>query len=286
METQDILKQKIRWQVIFSFLFSWLCHSVSAQLHYSIPEEMRKDSVIANIAIDLGLDIKQLSVRRFHIVSLNSDIYFYVNLENGNLYIKNRIDRETLCAKSVPCFLNFDAVVENPLIVSSVKTEIQDINDNSPKFLQNMIKLEIMEYVSPGARFVLQNAVDSDIGKNSVQTYKLSDNEYFTLNEKTSTDGSKFPELVLEKPLDRETQNIYELILTAMDGGNPVKSGSVLIKITITDVNDNTPVFTQEIYKVSSIASPPLCIYPFPHTPHQFQHNSVSQHNGSNSQST
>uniref|UniRef100_A0A8C5MH17 Cadherin N-terminal domain-containing protein n=1 Tax=Leptobrachium leishanense TaxID=445787 RepID=A0A8C5MH17_9ANUR len=57
----------------FSFLFSWLCHSVSAQLHYSIPEEMRKGSVIANIAKDLGLDIKQLSLRKFRIVSRLSD---------------------------------------------------------------------------------------------------------------------------------------------------------------------------------------------------------------------
>ncbi|XP_063304089.1 protocadherin gamma-B5-like isoform X33 [Pelobates fuscus] len=252
MKTQDSEKNKeIRWQVIFPFLFSWLCHSVSGQLHYSIEEEMRKDSVIANIAIDLELDIKQLSLRKFRIVSHVSEKYFFVNLQNGNLYIKKKIDRESLCGRAAPCLLTFDAVVENPLNVFPVTIEIQDINDNSPKFYHETISLEIIEFTSPGTHFMLQNAEDPDIGINSVQTYKLSDNQHFTLSEKTSTDGSKIPEFVLDKPLDRETQNIHELILTAMDGGNPIRSGTALIKIIITDGNDNFPVFMQEVYKVS-----------------------------------
>ncbi|XP_063304055.1 protocadherin gamma-B5-like isoform X2 [Pelobates fuscus] len=252
MKTQDLQKNKgIRWQVIFFFLFSWLCHSVSAQLHYSIDEEMRKDSVIANIAKDLDLDIKQLSFRKFRIVSRVSEKYCFANLQNGNLYIKNKIDRESLCGRAAPCLLTFDAVVENPLNVFPVTIEIQDINDNSPKFYHETISLEIIELTIPGTHFMLQNAEDPDIGINSIQTYKLSDNQHFTLSEKTSTDGSKIPELVLEKPLDRETQNVHELILTALDGGNPIRSGTALIKIIITDGNDNFPVFTEEVYKVS-----------------------------------
>uniref|UniRef100_A0A8C5MFB7 Cadherin domain-containing protein n=1 Tax=Leptobrachium leishanense TaxID=445787 RepID=A0A8C5MFB7_9ANUR len=248
----------IRWQVLFSFLFLWLCHSVSAQLHYSIPEEMRKDSVIANIAKDLGLEIEQLSLRKFRIVSDISERYFSVNLENGNLYINDRIDRETLCARAVSCLLNFDAVVENPLNIFTVTIEIQDINDNPPKFFHERIALEFVESTSPGTHFILQNAEDPDIGINSVQTYKLSDNQYFTLSEKTSTDGRIFPEIVLEKPLDRETQNVYELILTALDGGNPIRSVTAVVKIFVIDVNDNFPVFSQEVYKVSLSENTPI----------------------------
>ncbi|XP_053575593.1 protocadherin gamma-B5 [Bombina bombina] len=248
----------IRWQVLFSFIFSWLYQSASAQLHYSIFEEMRKDSVIANIAKDIGLEVKELSLRKPRIVSHISEKYFYVNLENGNLYVKDRIDREALCEISESCFLMFDAVVANPLNVFSVKIEIQDINDNAPTFLHDVIILEMTEFTSPGARFVLQNAEDPDIGINSVHTYKLSDNEYFTLSIKTGSDGSKFPELALEKPLDRETQNIHELILTALDGGNPVQSGTALIKIVVTDINDNIPVFTQEVYTVSINENTPI----------------------------
>ncbi|XP_063784883.1 protocadherin gamma-B1-like isoform X5 [Pseudophryne corroboree] len=239
----------IKWQVIFPFLLSWLCHSVSGQIHYSIVEEMRKDSVIANIATDLGLDIKQLSSRKLRIVSRVSDKYFYVNTDNGNLYIKDRIDRETLCGAAATCFLTFDAVVENPLNVFSINVEIKDINDNSPRFVANKFTLDVIESTSPGTRFSLKTAEDPDIGSNTVQTYRLSDNQHFTLSEKTRTDGSKFTELVLEKPLDRETQNIYHLALMALDGGNPIRSGTASIKIIITDANDNSPMFTEEIYK-------------------------------------
>ncbi|XP_063784884.1 protocadherin gamma-B4-like isoform X6 [Pseudophryne corroboree] len=239
----------IRWQVIFPFLFSWLCHSVSGQIHYSIVEEMRKDSVIANIAADLGLDIKQLSSRKLRIDSKIAKKYFYVNVETGNLYIKDRIDRETLCGAAATCFLTFDAVVENPLNVFSVNVEMKDINDNSPRFLPNTFTLEVIEFAPPGTRFALKTAEDPDIGSNTVQTYRLSDNQHFTLNEKTRTDGSKFPELVLEKPLDREKQNIYHLVLIALDGGNPIRSGTASIKIIVTDANDNSPMFTEDIYK-------------------------------------
>ncbi|XP_077122285.1 protocadherin gamma-B1-like isoform X14 [Ranitomeya variabilis] len=247
-------KQKykgLRWQVTFFFLWAWLCHSVSGQIHYSIVEEMRKDSFIANIADDLGLDVKQLSSRKLQILSQVSEKYFYVSLENGNLYVKDRLDRETLCGAAPSCFLSFDAVVEKPFNVFKVTVEIQDINDNSPRFFHDTFTVEMVELTSPGTRFSLQNAEDPDIGLNSIQSYKLSDNQCFTLSEKISNDGSKSPELVLEKPLDRETQNIHTLLLTALDGGKPVRSGTTVVNIIVGDANDNFPIFTHEVYKVS-----------------------------------
>ncbi|XP_077122279.1 protocadherin gamma-B1-like isoform X8 [Ranitomeya variabilis] len=247
----------IRWQVIY-VLFSYLHYSVSGQIHYSIMEEMRKDSVIANIADDLGLDNNQLSSRKLRIVSRSAEKYFYVNIDNGIIYIKDRIDRETLCGMEASCFLTFDAVVENPFNNFNIKVDIQDINDNSPQFYHNTITLEIIEFTLPGARFALQNAEDPDIGSNSVQTYKLSDNQYFTLTENIRIDGSKFPELVLQKPLDREEQDTHKLILTALDGGNPIRSGTTLLKIIVIDANDNGPIFTQNMYKVKLKESIPV----------------------------
>ncbi|XP_075198030.1 protocadherin gamma-B2-like [Anomaloglossus baeobatrachus] len=247
----------IRWQVIY-VLFSYLCCSVSGRIHYSIVEEMRKDSVIANIADDLELDIKQLSSRKLSIVSRAAEKYFYVNVDNGNLYIKDRIDRETLRKRAAPCLLNFDAVVENPFKNYKFKVEIQDINDNAPQFYHDKLILEIIEFTSPGARFALQSAEDPDIGSNSVQTYKLSDNQYFTLTETIRTDGTKYPELVLEKPLDRETQGTHELFLLALDGGNPIRSGTTLLKIIVIDGNDNAPIFSKDMYKVTKKENIPV----------------------------
>ncbi|XP_056372748.1 protocadherin gamma-B5-like isoform X15 [Hyla sarda] len=239
------------WQVIFPFLFSWLCHSVSGQIHYSINEELRKGSIVGNLAKDLQLDVKNLSRRKLQIVSKVSEKYFSINLDNGDLYIADRIDRETLCRAAADCVLTFDAVVENPLNAFNVKVNIQDINDSVPKFVHNTLTLEMSESTSPGRRFLLQKAEDLDIGNNSLISYRLSANQYFALGEKVSTDGSVFPELILEKPLDRETQDKHQLILTASDGGNPVQTGTAIINIIVTDFNDNSPVFTQDVYKVS-----------------------------------
>ncbi|XP_066450096.1 protocadherin gamma-B1-like [Eleutherodactylus coqui] len=243
--------QGLRWQVIFPFLLSWLCHSVSGQIHYSINEELRKGSIVGNLAKDLELNVKDLSRRKLRIVSDVSERYFSINLDNGNLYIADRIDRETLCRAAADCVLTFDAVVENPLNVFGITIDIQDINDNSPKFVHDTLTLEMSESTSPGSKFVLQIAEDLDVGINSLISYKLSANQYFALGEKVSTDGSVFPELILEKALDRETQNKHELILTASDGGNPVQTGTALIHIIINDINDNVPVFAKDVYKVS-----------------------------------
>ncbi|XP_028315102.1 protocadherin gamma-C5-like [Gouania willdenowi] len=64
-------------------------------------------------------------------------------------------------------------------------------------------------------------------------------------------DGKAIPELVLDKPLDREKKAVHQLLLTALDGGNPVLSGTTQITITVLDVNDNFPVFDRSTYKIS-----------------------------------
>ncbi|XP_072006243.1 protocadherin gamma-B5-like [Engystomops pustulosus] len=242
--------QRLRWQVIFPFLFSWLCHSVSGHIRYSINEELRKGSIVGNIAKDLQLDVKDLTRRKLQIMSDVSDKYFSINIDNGNLYIADRIDRETLCGAAADCVLTFDVLLENPLNVFNINIDVNDINDNPPIFIHNTLTLDMSESTSPGRRFLLQKAEDVDVGVNSVISYRLSTNQYFILGEKVSTDGSVFPELILEKPLDRETQDKHELILTASDGGNPVQTGTALINIIVTDINDNSPVFTQDVYKV------------------------------------
>ncbi|NXW88318.1 PCDGH protein, partial [Alopecoenas beccarii] len=107
----------------------------------------------------------------------------------------------------------------------------------------------IGEWIPPGARFPLEMARDADVGSNSLLTYQLTDNPSFTLAVKESAGGKKQPELVLERALDREKQSSFQLVLTAVDGGDPVRSGTVHIRINITDANDNAPVFTKSVYE-------------------------------------
>uniref|UniRef100_A0A8C5U0W8 Cadherin domain-containing protein n=1 Tax=Malurus cyaneus samueli TaxID=2593467 RepID=A0A8C5U0W8_9PASS len=86
-------------------------------------------------------------------------------------------------------------------------------------------------------------AQDADVGSNSLLTYQLTSNPSFSLVMKESPEGGSQPELVLERALDREKQSSFDLVLMAVDGGDPVRSGTIKIRVNVTDWNDNPPVF-------------------------------------------
>ncbi|NWX08537.1 PCDGE protein, partial [Caloenas nicobarica] len=109
----------------------------------------------------------------------------------------------------------------------------------------------INELTSPGARFAVGVAEDADVGSNSLQGYELEANGYFAVEVKESPDGSKFAELVLRHALDREREPSLQLVLTALDGGDPPRSGTAQLCINVTDANDNAPVFAQDRYRSS-----------------------------------
>ncbi|XP_026883864.2 protocadherin gamma-C5-like isoform X46 [Electrophorus electricus] len=145
--------------------------------------------------------------------------------------------------------LTLEAIIENPLQMYRVKVDIRDVNDNSPFFLNNQIVLNVDEAKTPGARFRLEPAKDPDIASNSLASYVLSKNEHFVLSVKNK-DDTKIPELILEKALDREKQSSHSLLLTALDGGTPARSGTTTIIVRVQDSNDNSPVFEKPSYKV------------------------------------
>ncbi|XP_070693509.1 protocadherin gamma-A11-like [Pempheris klunzingeri] len=241
-----------------AFLFLVL-HPVQGDVSYSVPEEMKRGSVIGNIAKDLGLDLGRLSARKARIDTEDGNGQFCsVNLNTGDLIVQERIDREGLCAKKASCVLKQELVLENPLELHRISIRVQDINDNSPQFKEESLKIEVQELAVKGAHLLLVEAHDGDIGENAVQGYSLQKNDHFKLNINTKAGGRKYCELVLDKELDREDKQEMMLLLTAFDGGSPQRSGTVVIHVTVLDANDNVPVFSQAVYKASLPENSPL----------------------------
>ncbi|XP_075397832.1 protocadherin gamma-A7 isoform X8 [Tenrec ecaudatus] len=223
----------------------------AVQIRYSVSEETDKGSFVGNISKDLGLEPRELAERGVRIVSRGKSQLFALSPRSGALVTAGRIDREELCAQSVRCLVNFNILMGDKMNLYPIEVEIMDVNDNAPRFLTEEMNVKIMENTAPGVRFPLKEARDPDVGSNSLQSYQLSPNHHFSLDVQTGDDGTKYPELVLERALDREEEAVHHLLLTASDGGNPLRSGTSRIQVTVVDVNDHAPVFSLPQYQVT-----------------------------------
>uniref|UniRef100_A0A8C9DS04 Protocadherin gamma subfamily C, 5 n=1 Tax=Prolemur simus TaxID=1328070 RepID=A0A8C9DS04_PROSS len=237
--------------LLLSVFLGTLWEAWAGHILYSVTEETDKGSFVGDVAKDLGLEPRELAERGVRIVSRGRTQLFSLNLRSGSLVTADRIDREELCAQSPRCLVNFNILMEDKMNLYPIEVEIMDINDNAPKFLVEEINVKIMENTAPGLRFPLNEAGDPDVGTNSLQRYQLSPNRHFSLVVQSGDDGTKYPELVLERVLDREEERVHHLVLTASDGGDPPRSGTARIQVTVVDVNDHAPVFSLPQYQVT-----------------------------------
>ncbi|PWA23709.1 hypothetical protein CCH79_00006112, partial [Gambusia affinis] len=255
-----MMAHKIRFPGIYGFLFVlFVEHCAHGELTYSVQEELKHGSVIANVARDLGMQSQGIDARKVRVEMERSEKeYIRVDPRTRDLLVAGRIDREEHCGQKPTCVLKFDLLLENPLELHRLSLQVEDINDNSPVFQKDTVKLEISESAAKGARYRINAAHDADIGQNAIQSYTLEQNPHFVFSFQTTSGGSKYGELVLDKELDREEQQELKLLLKAVDGGSPQRSGTVVIHVTVLDANDNAPVFTEAVYTASFPENAPL----------------------------
>ncbi|XP_075055919.1 protocadherin-18 [Mixophyes fleayi] len=261
--TRHWIGRKMNSVLFFALLMSMNRYVICKNLKYSIYEEQMVGSIVARLAEDVADVLSKLpnpSSVRFKAMQRGSPPLLIVQEDNGEISIGAKIDREQLCQKNLNCSIVFDVITlpTQHLQLFHVEVEVLDINDNAPHFSRALIPIEISESAAVGTRIPLDSAFDPDVGENSLHTYSLSENEYFKIEVKTRTDGAKYAELIVVRELDREHQSSYELQLTASDMGVPQRYGSAILKISISDSNDNSPAFEQKSYVIQLPENSPV----------------------------
>ncbi|XP_074147776.1 protocadherin-12 [Sminthopsis crassicaudata] len=212
---------------------------------YQISEEVPYGTVIGKLSKELGWEERSKQEGAFQILQPLQVLPIQVDSKDGLLSTGRRLDREQLCKQKDPCLISFDVLATAGLALIHVEIQVLDINDHHPRFPKAEQELEISESASLRTRIPLDRAWDLDTGSNTLYSYSLSPSEHFALEVILGPDESKHAELVVVKELDRELHASFDLILTAFDNGEPPKSGTSLVRVSVLDSNDNSPMFAE-----------------------------------------
>ncbi|XP_061436924.1 protocadherin-10-like [Lethenteron reissneri] len=228
--------------------------SPPAPPRYSVREEEPPGTLVGNLARDLGLTAEQFRARRFRALrGTNGSDYLAVSADSGEVWVRRRLDREAACRRASAgsgCSLLLGAVLERPAELVRVVVDVLDVNDHAPRFPAESALLEVAESAAVGTRFALDGARDPDAGANALRGYAMEpDDGAFALETRDGGGGALSPVLVVRRALDRERRAAHEYVLTALDGGRPPLSGTVLLTVRLLDTNDNAPAFERPVYR-------------------------------------
>ncbi|XP_029467149.1 protocadherin-23 [Rhinatrema bivittatum] len=192
---------------------------------------------------------------------------FHVDAATGIIRTARTLDRERRPRYSFVAATHRGEVVQ-------VGIAVRDLNDHAPAFPRASVRLDVSELSPPGTVFRLQGARDPDAGPFGLRGYILHETEpggaFFQLryepesgHEEEGTGTSPALDLVLAHPLDRESAARHQLLIEALDGGSPPRTGRLEVEVRVVDENDNAPAFSQSEYRaaVSESAPPGTVVY-------------------------
>ncbi|XP_058164928.1 cadherin EGF LAG seven-pass G-type receptor 1 isoform X2 [Dasypus novemcinctus] len=185
----------------------------------------------------------------YSIVSGNLKGQFYLHALSGSLDVINPLDFEAI--REYTLRVKAQDGGRPPLINASglVSVRVLDVNDNAPIFVSSPFQAAVLENVPLGHSVLHIQAVDADAGENARLRYRLVD---------TAAAAPDFPFRIHNSTgwitvcaeLDREAVEQYSFGVEALDHGSPPMSSSASVSVTVLDVNDNDPAFTQPMYEL------------------------------------
>ncbi|XP_028431059.1 cadherin EGF LAG seven-pass G-type receptor 2 isoform X2 [Perca flavescens] len=208
-----------------------------------VPEDMAPNKEILQVTAT-DQDRGSNAVVHFSIMSGNTRGQFYIDAQTGKMDLVSQLDYEA--NKEYTIRIRAQDGGRPPLsnISGLVTVQVLDVNDNAPIFVSTPFQATVLENVPLGYSIIHIQAVDADSGDNSRLEYLLTEttpNFPFSINNSTGW-------IVVAAELDRESVDFYNFGVEARDHGYPVMSSSASISMTILDVNDNNPEFTQKAY--------------------------------------
>uniref|UniRef100_A0A673T5X8 Dachsous cadherin-related 2 n=1 Tax=Suricata suricatta TaxID=37032 RepID=A0A673T5X8_SURSU len=164
---------------------------------------------------------------------------FGIRPHTGWIYLRRQLDYESTQIYNFRVFawIPEDRLSQN--VSTSVIVHVLDENDNSPTFLHDVLFLKVEESPVPQGVIDKITAIDRDSGKNGQLSYfLLSDGKFFKMNPNTG-------ELISWVALDHEHQGHHQVTVLVTDHGSPPRNTSMVVYVSVTDINDNRPYFPQ-----------------------------------------
>ncbi|KAJ8245418.1 hypothetical protein GJAV_G00270520 [Gymnothorax javanicus] len=210
-----------------------------------VPENVALNSKVAKVEAS---DRDEGTNARVHysIISGNLRGQFYIDSTTGVIDLSRPLDYEE--TREYNLRIKAQDGGRPPLINATgvVVVRVVDVNDNAPMFVSTPFQASVLESVSVGQSVLHIQAIDSDSGDNARLAYRLvhiTPGFPFTINNSSGW-------IAVAAELDRETTELYSFHVEARDHGVPALTSSASVSITVMDVNDNVPTFTQRVYEL------------------------------------
>ncbi|CAF4150093.1 unnamed protein product [Rotaria socialis] len=176
----------------------------------------------------------------------NQNSFIHYNTLNGHISLSQSLDREYLCSEHIcsctKCQLTIELIEwQIPYRLLKLILNVDDINDNIPKFSSDNYKLNIIENAPIGFELPIESAYDTDFGENSRIHYELKNQSNGPFELVTKINGGLTLKVIEE--IDREKQDSYQFQLIAFDQGKPRQQSST--NLFIQDMNDNSVLLSE-----------------------------------------